>query len=856
MKATPDSYSSSSSTHALEIAHVLFMDIVAYSQMRMDEQTRLIERLQQIVRNTAEFGRAQKRRQLLRLPTGDGMALVFFGDAEAPVRCALEIGRALREHPDLKLRMGIHTGPVQRVEDINSNRNVAGGGINLAQRVMDCGDAGHILISKSVAEVLDQVSTWKTALHDLGEAKVKHGVLVHVYNLYTEEVGNQALPQKLSGAQTTPATARPHSKVRKLLLGVVATGVIVALVVGGLIYRRASRQLSKLTEKDTIVLADFANSTGDAVFDDTLKTALSVSLRQSPFLNALSDSAVVKVLQQMTLPVNTKLTPEVTRELCERAGSKAYVAGTIGSLGSQYVVGVKAVNCPSGETLALELMQADKKEKVLEALDRVAAKLRERLGESLNSIQKFDTPIAEATTSSFEALKVYSLASRAQSEKGDAASLPLLKSAIKLDPTFATAYAAVAVSYANLGETGLASQYIQEAYELRERATELEKLRITAFYYDLVKGDLPRVLEAYELLAQEYPRSASAHENLGTAYYELGQYERALTEHLKTAELISGDDGVLYGNFIGDYATLNRLDEAKATYQKALARKLDNAAVRGNEYGVAFLEGDVSEMARQVTWASVKPGVEDAFLSAQSDTEAFYGRLKKARELSRRAVESAQQNDEKEIAAQWRLNAALREAGFGNLSEARQQATEALALAPTRDVQVLAGLALAQAGDSAHARRLADDLEKRYPQNTMINAYWIPTILGSIEIQRGNPSKTIEILRASSPYDLANPPPGVGGLLHPVYVRGQAYLLLHKGAQAAAEFQKFLDHRGIVMNCPLGALAQLGIARAYVLQGETAKGKATYQDFLTLWKDADPDIPILKQAKAEYAKLQ
>ena len=856
MKATPDSFSSSSSTHALEIAHVLFMDIVAYSQLRMDEQTRLIEVLQQIVRSTAEFGHAQKRRQLLRLPTGDGMALVFFGDAEAPVRCALEIGRALREQPDLKLRMGIHTGPVQRVEDINFSRNVAGGGINVAQRVMDCGDAGHILISKSVAEVLDQVSTWKTALHDLGEAKVKHGVLVHLYNLYTDEVGNQALPQKLCTAQTTAAAARSHSKMKKMSLGVVAAGVIAALVVGGLIYRKRWRQLSKLTEKDTIVLADFANSTGDAVFDDTLKTALSVSLRQSPFLNVLSDSAVVKVLQQMTRPANTKLTPEVTRELCERAGSKAYVAGTIGSLGNQYVVGLKSVNCRSGETLALEQMQADKKERVLEALDRAAAKLREGLGESLNSIQKFDTPVAQATTSSFQALKVYSLASRAQSEKGDAASIPLLKSAITLDPTFATAYAAVAVSYANLGETGLASQYIEKAYELRDRASELEKLRITAFYYDLVRGELPKVLEAYELLAQEYPRSASAHENLGTAYYELGQYERALAEHLKAAELISGDDGVLYGNFIGDYAALNRLDEAKATYQKALARKLDNVAVRGNEYGVAFLEGDVSEMARQLAWASIKPGVEDAFLSAQSDTEAFYGRLEAAREFSRRAVESAKQNDEKEIAAQWRLDAALREAEFGNLSEARQQATAALVLASTRDVQVLAGLALAQAGDAAHARRLADDLEKRYPQNTMINAYWIPTIRGSIEVQRGNPSKTIEILQASSPYDLANPPPGVGGLLLPVYVRGQAYLLLHKGPQAGAEFQKFLDHRGIVMNCPLGALAQLGIARAYVLEGETAKGKATYQDFLTLWKNADPDIPILKEAKAEYAKLQ
>ncbi len=839
----------------LEMAHVLFMDIVAYSRLPMDQQEQVLLHLQEAVRATQEFARAQASDQLIRLPTGDGMALVFLGDVEAPVRCALELQRILRRWPEMQVRMGIHTGPVYRVEDINAARNVAGGGINIAQRVMDCGDGGHILISKTVADVLEQVSTWKTALHDLGEAEGKHGVRVHLYNLYTDEAGSRELPQKFRTAQTTAATARSRSKRKKLSLVAVVAGVLAALVVGGFLYYRHGRQVSKLTDRDTIVLADFANSTGDAIFDDTLKTALTVSLRQSPFLKLLSDSEAAKILQLMTRPAGTKLTPELARELCQRADSKAYIAGSIGSLGSEYVLWLKAVNCQSGDTLAHEQVTAASKEKVVDALGEAASKLRAELGESLATVQKFDVPLAQATTSSFEALRIYSLANRAQSEKGDAASIPMLKRAIALDPNFAMAYAAVGASYSNLGETGLASQYLQKAYELRDRASEVEKIRITAFYYDVVTGELPKELETYEMWSQEYPRSASAHSNLGATYYALGQYERALSEHLIVARL-TPDDGVAYGNLIGDYGSLNRWEEAKTAYQQALARKVDNLQVRGNEYGIAFIEGDVAEMARQVEWATGKPGAEDNLLSSQADTEAFYGRLEKARDLSRRAVESALRNNEKEMAAQWRLDAALREAEFGNLKEARQQVAAALALASTRDVQVLAGLTLVKAGDSAQAWKIAEELEKRFPRNAMINGYWLPTIRAAMEIQRNNPSKAIELLQAASPYDLASPQPGVGGLLQPVYERGQAYLLLHQGDRAAAEFQKFLDHRGIVMNCPLGALAHLGMARAAVLQGDTAKARAAYQDFFTLWKDADPDIPILKEAKAEYAKLQ
>ncbi|MGA7922293.1 MAG: protein kinase [Candidatus Acidiferrales bacterium] len=629
--------------------------------------------------------------------------------------------------------------------------------------------------------------------------------------------------------------------------------VLIGLVVGGWLF--FSRKAHALTDKDTVVLADFTNTTGDPVFDGALRQGLSVQLQQSPFVSLISEDSIQRTLRQMGQPADAKITPQTAREICQRTASAAVLQGTIAKLGSQYVIGLIALNCQNGETLAQVQVKAASKEEVLNGLDRGAASLRERLGESLNSIQKFDIPIAQATTSSFEALQAFSLASRVQSEKGDAAAIPILKRAVALDPTFAAAYAGIGVSYANIGETGLATEYLQKAYDLRDHASELEKIRITSFYHDTVTGNLSEVLEANELLTQEYPRKASSHTNLGAAYFEIGQYEQALAEHRKAVELLP-NDGVLLGNLIADYTTLDRLDEAKATYEKALARKLDNAEVRVSEYGVAFLQEDRAEMERQVAWASAKPGIEDALLSAQSDTEAFYGRIKNAREFSLRAVESAQRNEDREIAAEWSLVASLREAAFGNRAEARRQAAAALSLASTRDVHVLAGLALATAGNTAYAQKLADDLALQFPENTMIKAYWLPTIRASIEVQHNNPSQAIELLHAASPYELASPAPGVGGLLHPVFVRGQAYLLLHQGERAAAEFQKFFDHRGLVGNCPLGALAYLGLARALALQGDAAKTRSAYKDFLALWKDADPDIPVLREAEAEYAKQQ
>jgi tetratricopeptide (TPR) repeat protein/tRNA A-37 threonylcarbamoyl transferase component Bud32 len=652
---------------------------------------------------------------------------------------------------------------------------------------------------------------------------------------------------------TAGAVLQPVARFIRQRWVLVVTGVMVAaaLSAGGYYARRAHA----LSESDTVVLADFANSTGDGAFDDALKQALAIELRQSPFLNILSDQKSKETQRLMGRSPGNPMDPETAREVCQRANSRALLTGSIAILGSQYVLGLRAMDCHTGDTLAQEQEQAGKKEDVLKALDKAAARLREKLGESLNSIQKFDTPISQATTPSFEALKLYSLAGRTQSEKGDAASIPLLKRAIKLDPNFAMAYAGVGVSYWNLGETGQASEYLEKAYELRERVSEREKFRILAFYYDIDTGELPKAIQAYELWAQEYPRDAGVHNDLGTSYFELGQYEKAVTEALAATRL-KPNDGVYLGNLIGDYAALNQLEEAKKMYQQAVAHKMDASAVHNNEYGIAFLEGDAAEMERQVAWGAGKPGVEDGFFSAQADTEAFYGRLHQARELSQRAIESARHNDEKEIAALWQLDSALREAAFGNFAEARRQAAAGLALSSARDAQVLAALALAQAGDSAQARKITDEIEKRFPMNTLINAYWLPTIRATIEINRHNPSKAIELLQAASPYEMGSLPPQVGGLLHPVIARGHAYLLLHQGGQAAAEFQKFLDHPGVVMNSPWGALARLGLARAYALSGDTAEARAKYQDFFALWKDADTDIPILKEAKTEYMKLQ
>jgi eukaryotic-like serine/threonine-protein kinase len=661
-----------------------------------------------------------------------------------------------------------------------------------------------------------------------------------------------------SGRLAVVSTAtRSTSLVPKWILMAGAVLVVIGLGLGGWLH--FAHRARPLSETDTIVIADFSNSTGDAVFDDTLKQALGVSLRQSPFFNILSDDTVGETLQQMTRPANTLLTPDIAREVCQRAGSRAYIAGSIAKIGNEYVVGLKAVNCASGGTLALKQAQAAGKEQVLDALGGLASKLRADLGESLSSVQTFDTPIQQATTTSFEALKACTLGRKNWNENGDVQAIPFYQRAIELDPNFAIAHAYLGLAYFNLGEESKANENITEAYQLRDRVTQTEKFFISSHYFKSVTGDVQEGIQNSELWTQTYPRDPRPRVFLGAANANLGRFEEAAAETSKCLNL-DPDFTLCSGNLIGIYTCLDRLDEAKAMYQDAIKRKPDSHGLHLYRYKIAFLESDIAEMERQVNWAAGKPGVEDGFLAVQSNTEAFYGRLGSAREFTRRAVESARRNDKKEVAAESQLYEADWEALFGNSSRAVEQSASALTMASNRSVKFFAGLALAWAGYSTRAESLADEMQKRFPLDTVVNGYCLPIIRASIEINRSNPGKAIEILKAAAPSEL-----GVAAG-NPIYVRGQAYLLLHEPDKAAVEFEKILDHRSIIANSPIFPLAHLGLARAYALQARSARGaeadaarakaRAAYQDFFTLWKDADPNIPILIAAKSESAKLQ
>jgi eukaryotic-like serine/threonine-protein kinase len=669
-----------------------------------------------------------------------------------------------------------------------------------------------------------------------------------------------------SGSVPALQRSRAHSAKRnlwKILVALVA--VIIAAITGGLYYR--SHGAKPLTDKDTIVLADFDNKTDDVVFDDTLKTALSVSLSQSPFLNVLSDSKAAATLKLMTRPSDTGLTPNVARELCQRAGSKAYIAGSIASLGSQYVLGLKAVNCQSGDPLAEQQVTAASKEKVLDALGEAASKLRGELGESLASVQKLDFPLEQATTSSLEALQAYSLGRRALAEKGEAAAVPYYQRAIELDPNFALGYLAVGDAYYSMAETGRASEYLAKAFHLRGYASEREKLKIAAQYYELVTGEMEKAAQVYRESIVGYPRDEAAHNSLGAIYSSQGLHDDAVEETRKSLQL--GHEFVAtYTNLAASLLALQRLDEAEQTIRQAQGRKLEYGGFSQILYAVAFLRGDSSEMEKQEQQLAGKPE-ENFGLSLAADTEAYAGHLAKARELTGNSLDSAIRADSKENGAIWLENSALREAAFGNLSAAKRAATDGLKLAPTsRGVEAEAALAFATAGDAWRAEPLAQDLNKRYSLDTRMQSLWLPALRAQLAINRKNPSAAVTSLKPALPpiefaeiEFAANP-----SCLYPTYIRGEAYLAAGQGKEAAAEFEKILEHSGLVWNCWTGAMAHLGGARANALQSRTSQGAdadaarvralAAYKDFLTLWRDADSDIPILKQAKAEYAKLQ
>ena len=653
-----------------------------------------------------------------------------------------------------------------------------------------------------------------------------------------------------SGAVPT----RPASRAK--LAGSV-TILIVALALGALYYR--SRQSAKLTEKDTIVLADFTNTTGDPVFDGTLRQGLSSQLEQSPFLNLLSDERVAQTLALMAQPKDARLSKDLAREVCQRTASAATIEGSISNLGNQYVIGLKAVNCHSGDLLAQEQATANGKEQVLKALGDAASKIREKLGESLASVQKYDAPPENVTTASLEALQAYSLGVVAMIVKNDApGSIPQFQRAANLDPNFAMAYARLGTNYFNLGQDARAAESVSKAYELRERVSEREKLYIVAHYEQFVNGDLEAARKAYELWVQTYPRDEVPQTNLSAIYGILGNYDKGLIASQEALKLNPGS-GLGYGNLAQGYIGVNRLDEAKATAQEAQSHNLDSYNIHLALYIADFMQRDAAGMEREAAGFMGKPGYEDAMLYYQSDTATHAGQFDKARELTRRASDSAQRADEKETAAGYQAEGALREAIVGNPGLAKQQAQAAVALSNGKDVQAIAAIALGLAGDSKEASRLGDDLAKRFPRDTIVQSIYLPMIRGAAAIG-GNGSKdfdkAIAALAAAVPYELGNPTQTLNFACYPIYLRGMAYLAGKQGGAAATEFQKIIGHPGAVLNEPIGALAHLGLARAYALSGDSAKARSAYQDFFALWNNADPDVPVLKEAKAEYGKLQ
>ena len=611
---------------------------------------------------------------------------------------------------------------------------------------------------------------------------------------------------------------------------------------------------SKLTSKDTIVIGDFANSTGDPIFDDALKQALSASLRQSPFLSVLSDNKMSTTLQLMMRPSDTRLTPDVAREVCQRADGKAWIGGSIAGIGSQYIVGLKAVNCLNGDTLAQEQVTAANKEAVLDALGRATSKLRRELGESLASVQKFDVPLPQATTSSLEALKADSLGNKALHEKGTNAAIPFFQHAVELDPDFADGYVGLGKMYSNLGQLARAEQYFTRAYALRQHASEREKFDIESMYYMFVTRDLENCSRVFREWLGSYPKDDVALGNLGNVYGDLGQGQQA-AELNDEAVRQKPDDVIGYVNLARFRMLLNQFQESRKTIQIAFDRKLDAEPLHNNLYLLAFLAGDARGMAEQVAWSEDKPEAAQDFFSLQSSVETYFGHIQKARELSKRAVEVAESADNKEVASTERMREATSEAAFGNVREAHQAALSALSQPFVGyDAQANAALVFAFLGNASRSKSILSNLSKRFPQGTLVQSVVLPTTQAQVEIVRKNPARSIDLLQASLPYELSDG--SFNGCLYPAYVRAEAQLAAHNGALAALEFQKILDHRGLVGSCETAALAHLGLGRAYALEGNSAKAKAGYKDFFNLWKDADPDIPILKQAKAEYARLQ
>jgi len=637
----------------------------------------------------------------------------------------------------------------------------------------------------------------------------------------------------------------------KQLAGIGAIVLLLAGAIGTWLYNQ-SHKTAKLGEKDTIVLADFVNTTGDTVFDGTLKQALAIQLEQSPFLNVLSDRKVSSTLKMMDRPSDERLSYDVAREVCLRSNSKALLEGSISAVGSHYLIGLKAVNCQTGDNIASAQAEAADRDSVLKRLGEAGNELREKLGESLISVKRFNKPLDQVTTSSLEALQAYSIGRSMQAQKGDAESVPFHQRAVALDPNFARAYASLGMAQNNLEESSAASANFRKAFELRDRVSERERFYIEAAYYSFVTGELEKANQVYKQWAQEYPADVAPHSNLALNYESMGEFEKA-AEQSRAAMEVSPASVSGYANLISAYLALDRVDEAKVIYDQAKQHNFDNEYLRQIRYAIAFLQNDEAEMRRQVETAANIPGAEAPLLGLQADTDAYYGRLNQARQATRRAVAAAKGDGANESAALQLANGALREALFGNTAEARQLAGEALALSPGRDVCIGAALALALVGDVAQAQKIADQLNDESPLNTIFQSYWLPSIRATLAMRRVDAKQAITLLEAAAPYELGIENVSV---MVPIYLRGMAYLKAGQYDEATAQLKKLLGHRGLAQNAPIAVLAQLQLARAQAASGDKASARRSYQDLLSLWKQADADLPLLKQAQAEYEKLK
>jgi len=673
------------------------------------------------------------------------------------------------------------------------------------------------------------------------------------------EVGVPKIVEAMAVQQEpVPSAGAPGDIGKHWRMIVPATVAVLALSAGGYFY---FRRAPKLTDKDTLVLADFSNTTGDSVFDATLRQGLAVQLEQSPFLSLISEERIQQILRLMGKPADARLTPEIAREICERTASAAVLDGSIASLGSQYVLGLRAADCRTGDVLAEEQVQAARKEDVLNALSQIATKFRSRFGESLTTIKKYDIPLAEATTPSLEALKAYSAGWLVSFSSGSAAAVPFFRRAIEIDPNFASAYAALGRMYGDIGESVLSAVNTSKAYQLRDRASEQEKFFISLSYDLQVTGNLEKGQQTCALWVQAYPRAWVPHGLLsGDIYPAMGKREEAV-EEAKVALALDPGFSIGYLNLAIGYMALERLDEAENTLQRASERKLEIPDFFVLRYVIAFLKGDKVGMEREASMARGRRGVDDWMSNSEGFVLAYSGHLEAARKMSQLAADLARKTERRDTEALYEVDAAVREALFGNVSIARQRAVDALELSKSRDVAYGVGFALTLSGDSSRSQALTEDLSRRFPEDTRVQFSYAPTLRALLALNHGQPSTAVELLQTTIPYESGSPTVGGSeyllgaGNLYPAYVRGLAYLAAHDGAEAAAEFQKIVDHQGIVICDPVGALAHVQLGRAYALSGDKTKAKSAYRDFLTLWKDADPDIPIVKQARAEYANL-